>query len=100
VLSEITRKEQGNPSRRKPVELATVAWWPPAEASELAPLLRKALRVTDVITSNEDGLRVLLMGCDELGAVRALQRVPTPPSWVRLATSTEVLCGVTEDDLR
>jgi glycosyltransferase involved in cell wall biosynthesis len=99
LLSEITRTEQGRPSRRSPVQLAAVAWWPAGVAHEVEPLLRKALRVTDVITRHEDGLRVLLIGCDELGAAKALQRVPIPPGRLRLATTTEMLCGASEDDL-
>jgi glycosyltransferase involved in cell wall biosynthesis len=98
LLSEVARREQGSPFRRRSVDLATVASWPPDIAGELAPLLRKALRVTDVITCGEDGLRVLLTGCDEVGAARALQRVPVPPATLRLATTTGILCGTGEDD--
>jgi hypothetical protein len=54
--------------------------------------------VTDLITESDDGLRVVLTGCDELGAARALQRVPVPPGRLRLATTAEVLCGTSEDD--
>jgi hypothetical protein len=55
--------------------------------------LRKKLRVTDVIERNEEGLRALLIGCDEFSAARALQRVPVPPAELRLATSAQVLCA-------
>ena len=99
LLSEIARTGQGRPFRRSPVQLAAVAWWPADVAQEVEPLLRKALRITDVITRRQDGVRVLLIGCDELGAAKALQRVPIPPSRLRLATTTEMLCGVSEDDL-
>ena len=98
LLSEVARREQGSPFRRRSVDLATIASWPPDIAGELAPLLRKALRVTDVISIGEDGLRVLLTGCDEVGAARALQRVPVPPATLRLATTTGILCGTGEDD--
>ena len=64
----------------------------------LGPLLRKSLRVTDVISSGEHGLRVLLTGCDEVGAANALRRVPVPPASLRLATTTGILCGTGEDD--
>ncbi len=100
LLSEITRKEQGRPARRDPAQLATVAWWPRDETGEVGQALRKALRVTDIITSDEHGVKVILMGCDEFGAAKALQRVPVPPTGLRLATTTEVLCGLVEDDLR
>jgi len=93
LVSESTRKDQGNPSRRRAVHLATVAWWPPGDAEVVSELLRKALRITDMISHNEDGLTVLLSGCDEVGAVKAFQRVPIPPKRLRLATTTQALCG-------
>jgi hypothetical protein len=97
VMSEIARQELGSPSRRSPVQLATVAWWPPGEGDEMAELLRKTLRVTDVIRHTSDGLWALLLGCDELGATTALQRVPIPPARLRLATTTDLLCVASED---
>jgi hypothetical protein len=97
LLSEIARREQGSPARRHPAQLATVTYWPPDGTGETSELVRKALRVTDMITSDEDGVKAILMGCDELGAARALQRVPVPPAWLRLATTTEVLCGSRAD---
>jgi hypothetical protein len=56
--------------------------------------VRKALRITDMMTLGDDGLSVLLLGCDELAASRALERIPIPPAQLRLATTTELLCGV------
>jgi glycosyltransferase involved in cell wall biosynthesis len=100
VSSELTRVAEGRPAQRNPVQLSTVAWWPTEEASDVEPLLRKSLRLTDVITSSEDGIRAMLVGCDELGAARALERLPVPPRRLRLATTTEVLCGISEDDLK
>ena len=97
VLSEVARKAQGSPARRGSGQLATVAWWPPSEAPEVREALEKALRITDVITSGKNGLSAMLMGCDELGAVRALQRVPIQPARLRLATTAEILCGTGED---
>jgi hypothetical protein len=55
--------------------------------------LRKELRVTDVISRGGGSLRVLLTGCDEVGAAQALQRAQVSPPVLRLATSVEVLCG-------
>ena len=97
LLSEVTRKGQGFPSRRQAIHLATVASWPPGDAAVVSGLLRKAVRVTDVITSSEEGLQVLLTGCDEVAAATALQRVPIPPAELRLATTTDVLCGTGAD---
>jgi len=100
LLSEITRKGQRAPTRRGPIDLATVASWAPGEQDgELERQLRKALRVTDVISNGPEGLRVLLTGCDELGAASALRRVPVPPDRLQLATTAQVLCGAGGDDL-
>jgi glycosyltransferase involved in cell wall biosynthesis len=100
MLSEIMRTEQGSGSRRTACDLSTVASWPPGQIDDdTERRLRKALRVTDVITRGEYGLRVLLVGCDEVGAATALQRVPVPPARLRLATTAEVLCGVSADGL-
>jgi hypothetical protein len=94
VLSEMGRAARGTTSRRRASQLAAVAWWPPAEGREIADIVRKALRITDMITLGDDGLSVLLLGCDELAASRALERIPIPPAQLRLATTTELLCGV------
>jgi hypothetical protein len=100
MLSEIMRTEQGSGSRRKACDLNTIASWPPGQIDDdTERRLRKALRVTDVITSGEYGLRVLLVGCDEVGAAAALRRVPVPPARLRLATTADVLCGVSADGL-
>ncbi|HEX4089380.1 MAG TPA: glycosyltransferase family 4 protein [Trebonia sp.] len=93
LLTEIWHRALGSPGRRRPVDLATVASWPPELSDELIPILRKALRVTDIIVSDDEGLRVLLIGCDELGAAKALQRVPVPPAALQLATTARVLAG-------
>jgi glycosyltransferase involved in cell wall biosynthesis len=93
VISEMGQAARGTRSGRRPNQLAAVAWWPPARGREVADILRKALRITDVITLSDDGLSVLLLGCDELAASRALERIPIPPAWLRLATTTELLCG-------
>ena len=77
--------------------LATVASRPPGEGAEVCEALEKALRITDVITDvitgDLHGLRAMLMGCDELAAVRALQRIPVQPARLRLATTAEIFCG-------
>jgi glycosyltransferase involved in cell wall biosynthesis len=96
LLAEMRRKELGGPERRQTIDLATVATWPPDASGELTRLLRKALRVTDVISSDGSGVRALLIGCDEVGAAKALSRVPVPPNSLRLATMTSVLSGSAE----
>jgi glycosyltransferase involved in cell wall biosynthesis len=99
VVSEITRRSLGSPGRRQAIDLATVASWPASEADVVEEPLRRALRVTDAVSRDADGLRVLLTGCDEVGAARALQRSPVPPTRLRLATTAQMLCGSGEDGL-
>jgi glycosyltransferase involved in cell wall biosynthesis len=99
LVTEVTRRNMGSPSRRQAIDLATVASWPPGDAAPAAARLRQALRVTDAVSCDQDGLRVLLTGCDELGAATALRRAGAPPAKLRLATSRQVLCGTGEDEL-
>jgi glycosyltransferase involved in cell wall biosynthesis len=93
LLTEMRHQELGGPGRRQAIDLATVASWPSGVGEELVPILRKELRVTDVISSDDEGTKALLIGCDEVGAARALQRVPIPPTTLRLATTARVLSG-------
>ena len=97
LLEDARRAERAGTSRRQPVDLATVAFWPPSEADRAERYARKELRLTDEIARSDAGLRVLLTGCDELGAARALRRMPLPPAQIRLATTTDVLRGAEED---
>ena len=94
LLSEVRRRAAGRPSRRRTVDLATIASWPPGESAGIGEALRQGLRVTDAVSKDSHGgIAVLLAGCDEVGASRALQRLRLPPASLRLATTTEVLCG-------
>jgi len=94
LLTEMRHQELGRPGRRQAIDLATVASWTPDASEELVPILRKTLRVTDIIISSDDeGTKALLIGCDEVGAAKALQRVPIPPTTLRLATTARVLSG-------
>jgi glycosyltransferase involved in cell wall biosynthesis len=99
LLAEIRHRELGSPGRRRTVDLATEAWWPPDTTGELLPLLRNTLRITDVVSSDGEGLKVLLIGCGEAEAAKALQRVPIPPTRLRLATSVRVMSDTLEQDL-
>jgi glycosyltransferase involved in cell wall biosynthesis len=98
LLSEIKRQELGSPSSRRPVDLATVASWPAGDPDDMERRLEKGLRVTDMLSRGTDGLRVLLTGCDEVGAAAALRRVQVSPAGLRLATTTWVLSGTAVDD--
>jgi glycosyltransferase involved in cell wall biosynthesis len=97
VLSEIKHREPGSQSRRA-IDLATVAIWTSGDLDDAERRLQKGLRVTDMISRGADGLRVLLTGCDEIDAAKALRRVKVSPVGLRLATTTSVLCGSGRDD--
>ena len=98
LLSEIRHRELGSPPRRRAVDLATVASWSEGDLDDIERRLRKGLRVTDAISRSVDRLRVLLVGCDELGAAAALRRAQVPAARLRLSTTTGILCGTGEDD--
>jgi len=91
LLAEMTYIQLGKPERRQAVDLATVASWPAELAAEILPALKRGLRSTDLVVSDANGVRALLVGCDEIGAVRALSRVGVPLPELRLATTTSVL---------
>lgn len=103
LLSEVRHRDGGWPARRRAVDMATVASWPSGQVEDdLERRLRKGLRVTDTIIRCPDGgLSVMLAGCDEVDAARALRRAGVSPSRLRLATSPVVLCatdqGITGD---
>ena len=62
----------GKLERRQAVDLATVTSWPAELAAEIVPALKSGLRSTDIVVSDANGVRALLAGCDEVGAVNAL----------------------------
>ena len=98
LLAEMRYRELGSTSVRRTVDLATVASWPPGVLDDVEQRLRKGLRLTDDIRRDQNGLTVLLTGCDEVGAARALQRAQVSPARLRLATTSWVLSGTGEDD--
>jgi glycosyltransferase involved in cell wall biosynthesis len=98
LLSEMRYRQLGGASLRRTVDLATVAWWPSGELDDVEQRLRKGLRLTDAIRRDENGLNVLLTGCDELDAAKALRRAQVSPARLRLATTSWVLSGTGEDD--
>jgi hypothetical protein len=99
LLSEIGRARLRTGSRRQDSDLSTVAWWPPEDADAVEEPVRQGLRVTDVLRRDEDGIRVLFTGCDEMMAARALERVPVPPAKLYLASTVQVLCASGEGGL-
>jgi glycosyltransferase involved in cell wall biosynthesis len=99
LLAEIRHRELGSPSRRQTIDLAAEASWP-AEVSEQAGyFLRNALRVTDIVSVDDKGIKALLIGCDEIGAATALRRVPIPPSELRLVATARVLSDFADQAL-
>ena len=93
LLTEMRHRQMDSPERRRAIDLASVAFWAPEVGEEVGPMLRKGLRATDIIISDDDGIRVLLIGCDEVGAAKALQRIPIPPTMLRSANTARVLSG-------
>jgi glycosyltransferase involved in cell wall biosynthesis len=99
LLGEIRWRRHGCPSRRRPIDISTIASWPAEAMGAIDGHLHRALRLTDVLDTGGDGMRALLNGCDEVGAARALRRTPVAPADLHLATMTQVLCGTGEDGL-
>jgi glycosyltransferase involved in cell wall biosynthesis len=99
VLAEIKYRKLGEHDRRQAVDLAIVASWPPGVAEEITPVLRAGLRATDTVISDADGVRALLAGCDEVGAIKALARLSVPLPELQLATRAGVL-AVSAGDTR
>jgi glycosyltransferase involved in cell wall biosynthesis len=99
LLGEVKWRRHGSPSRRRSVDISTVASWPAEAVAAMDGHLHRALRLTDALSTGEKGIRALLNGCDEVGAALALRRIPVPPTSLHLATTTQVLCGTGEDGL-
>ena len=97
LLSEIKHREPGSPSKRRAIDLATVATWPAGDLDDVERRLRKGLRVTDTISRGRDGLRVLLTGCDEIGAAKAVRRAQVSSAGLSLATTTGVMYDAAAD---
>ncbi len=72
LLAEMKYMQLGKLERRQAVDLATVTSWPAELAAEIVPALKSGLRSTDIVVSDANGVRALLAGCDEVGAVKAL----------------------------
>ena len=98
LVTEMRRRELQTADRRHPIDLATIASWPADAGSGLELMVRNTLRATDIVTVKETGISALLIGCDEVGAMKALQRGGIPPRAVRLATSSGVLSGDSDRD--
>jgi glycosyltransferase involved in cell wall biosynthesis len=91
VLADMKYRKLREFDRRRAIDLAIVARWPPELAQEVMPVLKAGLRATDIVISDPDGVRALLVGCDELGAIKALARIRVPLPELQLATRAGVL---------
>jgi glycosyltransferase involved in cell wall biosynthesis len=91
LLAEMSYRPLGTGERRRTVDLATIASWPAELADEIVPVLKSGLRSTDIVVSDSNGVRALLTGCDEIGAVKALSRISVPFPGLHLATRAGVL---------
>ena len=98
LLSEIQHREPGEPvaaARRRPCDGRILA---AGDLDDLERRLRKGLRVTDAISRGADGLRVLLVGCDETGAAAALRRAQVSAGQATPGHHHRDLCGTGEGD--
>ncbi|HEY0936490.1 MAG TPA: glycosyltransferase family 4 protein [Trebonia sp.] len=91
LLAEMRYRPQDMTERRQAVDLATVASWPAELAGQIVPVLEQGLRSTDTVVSDANGVRALLAGCDEIGAVKAMSRIAVPFPELRLATRADVV---------
>jgi glycosyltransferase involved in cell wall biosynthesis len=91
LLAEMKFRGLRKTERRQALDLATVASWPAELAAEIVPALKSGLRSTDIVIDDANGVRALLVGCDEIGAVKALARIGVPVPDLRLATRSGIL---------
>ena len=95
VLEEMARTRRHRRSRRRPSDLSVIGSFQVTDANAMEQVLRNALRLTDAWNRCGDTFRVLLHGCDEVRAARALRRLGVRPSELTLASRQDVLVGTT-----
>lgn len=94
VLEEMARTRRHRRSRRRPSDLCVIGSFRVTDGNAMEQVLRQALRLTDAWNRCGDGtFRVLLHGCDEVRAARALRRLNVRPSELTLASRRDVLVG-------
>ncbi|WP_275892748.1 glycosyltransferase family 4 protein [Streptomyces actuosus] len=96
VLEEMARTRRHRHSRRRPSDLSVIGTFLVADGNAMERFLRNALRLTDAWDRQGNTFRVLLHGCDEVRAVRALRRLGVDPgelSELSLASRQDVLVG-------
>jgi glycosyltransferase involved in cell wall biosynthesis len=93
VLEEMARTRRHRRSRRRPSDLSVIGSFLAADGNAMEHFLQHALRLTDAWDRQGDTFRVLLHGCDEVRAVRALRRLGVDASELALASRQDVLTG-------
>jgi glycosyltransferase involved in cell wall biosynthesis len=93
VLEEMSRTRRHRRSRRRPSDLSVIGSFRVTDGNAMEQVLQHALRLTDAWNRSGDTFRVLLHGCDEVRATRALRRLGVQPSELTLASRQDVLVG-------
>ncbi|WP_063836967.1 glycosyltransferase family 4 protein [Phaeacidiphilus oryzae] len=91
VLAESRRTQRHRHSRRSPCDLAVVADFEAVDGDALERLMGSALRRTDSWIRAGDRFRVLLDSCDEVRALRVLNRLGVRNATVTLAGRADLL---------
>ncbi|QKW09734.1 glycosyltransferase family 4 protein [Streptomyces sp. NA04227] len=96
VLEEIRRTRRHQRSRRRPSDLTVVGRFRAEDAEDAAATeaaLERVLRQTDTWVRDGDRFHLLLHGCDEVRALRALHRLGVHAPELTLASRQDVLVG-------
>ncbi|MEU8530702.1 glycosyltransferase family 4 protein [Streptomyces sp. NPDC048629] len=93
VLEEVGRVHRHRRSRRSPSDLTVLTRFTVRDADSTERMVRRSLRQTDAWSRQGNSFRLLLHGCDELRALRALRRLDVHDATVALASGRDVLVG-------
>ncbi|MFD4371292.1 glycosyltransferase family 4 protein [Streptomyces sp. NPDC058486] len=93
VLEESHRLRRHRRSRRRPNDLTAAGRFRAADGDAMERSIARVLRQTDDYARQGDDFRLLLHGCDEVRALRALRRLGVLDGSVTLASRRDVLVG-------
>ncbi|MFL9679908.1 glycosyltransferase family 4 protein [Streptomyces sp. KL110A] len=97
VLEESRRLRRHRRSRRRPNDLTAAGRFRAVDGDAMERAIRRTLRQTDDYARRGDDFRLLLHGCDEARAARALRRLGVHDGVVTLASRRDVLIGSGEE---
>lgn len=98
VLEDLQRVHRHRRSRRSPCDLSVLTRFTSPDPENTERAVRNSLRQTDAWHRNGDAFRLLLHGCDEVRALRALHRLDVTEADISLAHGHDVLLGAAEPD--